>query len=896
MNVPNARQQAVIDDLDNNIILFASAGTGKTFTVANRICNAIARGKATADEILCLTFTVKACDEIKEDISRYVGVKGKDVCVQTIHGFCFQLIREEDKRTNGRGSFAAVCDEVDEEEVLKNILSSRYYTWEHDKRGNAGEFSEGEFLQKYFRIFGKRGALMGAVSAIKHARAEGDFYSGNEADDNLRALRFLKERKPKTYKSLVEYYEPYGGQVCDEAFEDALLSHAGRWVEEYDETLRRSNLLDFDDLIFLAEKYLRQEEIGTRWAKRYKYIIVDEMQDTSVCEYAVLRRIFANNNVMLCGDYFQTIYEWRGSQPDKVLSAFTKEFNAKRYMFSENYRSTKTLAAATFGYLQNTYAGLIGKCCPEEIEIKSDDEGEKILCVGLDNFTQEAAAIFDYVKRNPPKHGGELCIMARSNKYIANLIKAFSYLNSGLPQEERLAFFTAEENARFYKKTVVKDVLSVLKLALNPSDSVSMERLTEKYVSRVGVKTIDTLHGFLSLGVTVPSFIDPELHKNGDTYASLCQALEEGNVVVYDTETTGLDLNTDEAVQLSAIRINAEGDILATFDCMIVPTVPIGKGALETHGFSLEYIKAAGGVEAKDAYAEFSAFVKGAVLVGHNSARFDSPLVKRQLRDNGLPPLDILAEYDTLVMAKQFHAQLPDYKLSTLCFYYDIVNEAAHNALGDITATAKVLCEMVKRKVLPTAEERRGIFAAHKDKFEKFYAFMEEVRQRIRKGELSDLISFIVGRMMMRKKYPLETDMQAMDRLSALFADSQPKDAEAFLREYLLSASLVGSRMDTAITSGLAVSVITVHQSKGCEFDTVILAGADEEHFPISLAKGTPDEEGERKIFYVAITRAKKRLILTRALGQGKRALKPTPYFYKIPERYVKTRSWENGE
>ena len=122
MRVPNEEQAKVIENLDDNIILFASAGTGKTFTVANRVANIIQSGRAKPQEILCLTFTIKACGEMKEDISRYIGASAKSVVVKTIHGFCYRLLAEEYKRNGERYNDLQVCDEVDEEEDRKSVV------------------------------------------------------------------------------------------------------------------------------------------------------------------------------------------------------------------------------------------------------------------------------------------------------------------------------------------------------------------------------------------------------------------------------------------------------------------------------------------------------------------------------------------------------------------------------------------------------------------------------------------------------------------------------------------------------------------------------------------------------------------------------------------------------
>lgn len=961
--IPNAQQQSVIDDLENNIILFASAGTGKTFTVAGRVANIIANEKAAAEEILCLTFTIKASKEMQEDIFTFVGEKAKGVSVNTIHGFCCKLLTEENKRTGENCADFSVCDEVDQEEILKSILSTRYTYWVLEEKLNALGLSmpslddceivqiegsdrlfyriqnklvdfDGEIyaiptdkqfvrpqlfcpvcgeihplngrlcancgneftfsLAKHtFEVFGRRGGLRALVSEIKHCRESQAFYTGNEIEDNQRAFDYVKENKKEVYEGLVSYYARYQGFTCDEEFEGATARFAGRLTAEYDEHLRLSNLLDFDDLIIQANRCLTDEQRLAYWSQKYKYIIVDEMQDTSLLEYSVFKKLFASNRVMLCGDFFQTIYGWRGSDPSVILEDYISVYSAKIYMFSENYRSTKTLASATFGYLQNTYPQLIGRYCPQSLSINSLAEGDKITCYAFSSREEEAWGIYKYLQRNNVKDASKICIMARSNKYIAELFNYFERFNMEKKEEDRLAFFTVEENFNFFKKPVVKDLLAVLKLLINPFDRVSMERLASKYVKGVGIKSIEKLRNYNDVGVSILSFLASQTYLFDDPYHRLIEAGQTNNIVVYDTETTGLDLSKDQILQISAIKIDGEGNILDTLDIMVEPTVEISVAAFETHGFNLEYIRKCGGLTAIEALRRFSAFVDGCVLVGHNNLAYDKPLIERQLKENGLPALHILAEYDTLAIAKQFYPQFPNYKLSTLCENFAIVNECAHNALGDITATGKCLAIMLNQRIIPTQTERKALLIKHRSKFEKIYAFFEEIRSYFEKGE--EFVSYIAERLGLAKRYPASGDRAAIrDVIESL----RPKEEnlKEFLKEFLRDAALSGSQMDVFIEKTNKIPIITVHQAKGCEFDTVILAGADDNHFPSYAAKQSGGEEEEKKVFYVAITRAKERLILTRAQYSGKYQMQETPYFWMLPSEYVKTnRAWKNS-
>ena len=891
--IPNAEQQRVIEQLDDNLIVFASAGTGKTFTVAKRVAHLLQAERAKPQQVLCMTFTTKACEEMREDLSHYVGERVDGVEIRTIHGFCYQLLREENRRRGERYSEPIVCDEVDCEELLQSILSSQYNVWENGRIAELDVENEG-LEDKQFEIFSKKGGLRNFVSALKHIREEQGIYSENEAEDYQSAFRFLQTQRPQQCEDLTALSAKRWGQVCDHEFLSAMEKYAGRLVFTYHDHLRQSNRVDYDDLILLALRALKDVETRARWAARYRYITVDEMQDTSLLEYEVLTKLFGENNVMMCGDFFQSIYGWRGSKPEFVLSDFIKRYHAKVYMLSQNYRSTQTLTAASFAYLRATYPDLVGRYCPDSVQIHSPDEGEKILCMGFDNRREEGSQIYRYIRKSMAHGAGSLCVIARSNFYLSALSRVFEECNQAYPEEERLHFFTAEEDLQFYKKTAVKDVLAVLKLLLNKTDRVSMERVTEKYVRLVGAKTVEWLRLQNRVGASIVSYLDKQTYEHEDPYHVLIECFYQGEIVVYDTETTGLDLGKDEMVQLAAIRLNAQGQVTGTFEKMIIPTVPIGEGAQRTHGFDLEYIQAHGGVTAKEALKEFSDFVKGTTLVGHNSFRFDAPLIARQLKDNGLPPLEIRAEYDTLTIAKQFHGDLPNFRLSTLCEKYGIVNEAAHNAYGDIVATGKVLHRMFTEDILPTAMERKTVCAKHKEKFFKLYAFLSDLTERMQSEPPLAILTAILDTMGMESKCKTDAERRALSDLRAHFRAAQGQDTEAFLREFVSNADLSGGRADLLLAKENRIPLLTVHHAKGCEFDTVIVAGADNRNFPNFYTKG--GDEGEEKVFYVAITRAKKKLILTHAVWNGHERVFPSPYVEKIPDAFLwKNERWDGG-
>ena len=941
-------QQRVVDEVKNNLILFASAGTGKTFTVANRIAKILSDNLTTPEKVLCLTFTVKASRELIEDILS-IASNASEVEVKTIHGFCYKLIVEEGKRLNSVYVTPNVCDDVDEDYILKSILTSNLPFWRLEdstiyknhkisldvlsklpvvKYGEDLFYVYNDYIiSKDFAVYklpkalpsqeiidvcpncgvktivkdGKcaycgaiievsplkkesfeslstiKPVLRNIVTVVKHMRDELGFYSGNDVLDYQKAFDYILKHDPKKHQQFFTYYK-YQSLCFDAKLADALSKYLGRLVYEYDLYLKRSNLLDFDDIILTAKKLLSTDKTALFWQNKYDYIIVDEMQDTSVLEYAVLKRIFGKNNIMFCGDYFQTIYGWRGSNPMQVLTDFERDFAPKKFYFTQNFRSTKTLTNASFSYLKNAFPDMVKKVLPDKINVQSVINGDNITYTHYKTRLDEARGVFNYLSNFKDKSCAIIC---RSNKYGNNLASDLDLINKKLPLDKQLRFFTYEQNQRFFKNPIVKDVFAVLKLLINDNDVLSMERLSEKYVPSIGVKSLEKLRFYNSLGVSVASFIDDELYLNGDTYYSLIEGFKSDNIVVFDTETTGLDLSKDQIIQLSAIKINRNGVILDTLDLFIEPTVPISKESIDTHGFDLTYIKAHGGVDAKTALTRFSKFVSGSVLVGHNSFNFDLPLINRQLYDNGLTPLNYKSAYDTLIIAKQFLPTLLNYKLSTLCDNFGITNTDAHNALGDITATAKCLIRLINDYIIPTTADRVEVLSKYKDKFSGFYKLYSSMRVLLEDNvPIKNIINFACDNLSIALKNGTTSVQKYIDDISEILSLYVSADNKVNLRNFLNDATLSGNRFDFTFNTLKKIPIITTHQAKGCEYDVVVLVGVDSNNFPSMLAEKEELEE-EKRVFYVAITRAKESLFMTYHTSQE------SPFIKYIPNDFL---------
>lgn len=960
MSTPNTEQLAVIDNLKDNIILFAGAGTGKTFTVANKVSKILKESIARPDEILCLTFTIKACGEIAEDIERFAGCGG--VTVKTIHGFCLSLITEEAIRSGSLYSRPAVIDEVDGEEILQKLVpevltSKKFLRFINDNslsgvlcdlantdvtyiypegffsrvekdgktifinsEGKILTESEGERLSAAtppYRIVcpdcGKRQKeksnfcehcgfdfrtyvkpvnyalkrFRNLVSEVKRHREIYGLYSGDEERDFCATIERLKTDKLDKYEALLSCRKN-GGYGVDEQFSQDFSLYGGAAVSQYNKQLVSADKLDFDDLIIGAKRLLKDKEVLNRWKNKYKFIIVDEMQDTSDLEYSVLKNLFGGR-VMLCGDISQTIYGWRGSEPFKILGDFKSNFNARTYMLSENYRSTKTLANAAFGYISQSLPQLVGECFSPEIRVFNGNEGDPIRVVECSTERDEAAFIYKYLKKHAEVVASGVCIMSRANRYIAKLCEKLRSFGRSYPPDERLRFFTVDEDQRFYKKPIIKDLLSILSLATDCCDIASAERVCERHVKGVGVGTLSALRRAGRYGLSVSSFLEEDYYNKEDTFDILIEAGAKGNIVVYDTETTGLDVGSDEIVQIAAVRADADGKILEEFNCFVLPEKEISEGALKTHGFSLEYLKGHGAVSAREALIKFSRFASGAALIGHNSAAFDRAVLERQLAEEGLPSIAASAEYDTLALAKMFCHGLKNYKLETLCEKFGIVNERAHDAFADVNATCAVLSRLLKDYIVPTRADRIKLKQKYRAKFIGFYKDYISIKSILESDGALTATDFAIRNFNLFDFYRGATEREAVEDFKEILS-SYTKQCGVItgIRSLKNDAALSGSQMDILIKKLDKIPIITVHQSKGCEFNTVIIAGADDFNFPSYAAVKNGNDDEEMRVFYVAISRAKEKLILTYALNTDNRESECSRYVKLIPQEYVK--------
>jgi DNA helicase-2/ATP-dependent DNA helicase PcrA len=397
----NKKQQAAVEHINGPSVILAGAGSGKTRVLIHKVMNFIEKG-VKPKEIVMITFTNKAAQEMKERIKAATDIQTVLGYVGTFHSFCCQILRREAHNLGIEHSFS-IYDDNDQAEVIKHILK---------------KIDNKRLTPSYVQY---------RISAAKNQLIPPSEY-----------LNFFSEY---TAASVAEVYT------------------------EYQKELKKNQAFDFDDLIMqvvlLFNKY---PEILVKYQEKYKYLLVDEFQDTNFAQYTLTKQLAAKyNNVTVVGDFSQSIYSWRGADI-RNLEKFKEDFpDAKEFQLEENYRSTQRILDFAYDVIEKNQTH------PVLHLFTSNAEGEEIIENQAENEQDEAIYIASEI-RNLARNGSymDCAVLYRTNAQSRVIEEAF--LHFGIP-------YTLIGGTRFYERKEVKDILSYLRLFANPQDEVAKERI-----------------------------------------------------------------------------------------------------------------------------------------------------------------------------------------------------------------------------------------------------------------------------------------------------------------------------------------------------------------------------------------------------------------------------------
>lgn len=621
------------------------------------------------------------------------------------------------------------------------------------------------------------------------------------------------------------------------------------WGPDYVAALAERGAVDFAGLVLLARAVLGCEPASrARWETRFDAVYVDEVQDTHLSEYEVVHALarLARSRAFV-GDLDQSIYGWRGSRPERLVPRLEADLGpVRRFPLDENFRATRALLR-----FADRVASRFETRATNVRPHASLPEGEDPACAAFADEDAEHDAIARgcaaAIARGVPAE--RIAVLTRTNALVGSIVGPLA--RHGVPH-------ITVERFRFFRRAEIKDALALLTLAVDPRAEGAARRVAHRLVPGVGSATLGSIVTDGSrAGLRVSDLLDPVAVRRGDPLWGL--TLRE--FVVLDTETTGLDVATDEVVEIAAVRVR-DGREVDRFAALLRPTRPVG-GSVKVHGLTDERL-AAEGIPAAVAFARLGVFVGDTPVAGHNLG-FDLAMLKQ----NALLPC-----FDTLAVARRLLAA-PSYRLADLATALGLAATPSHRALDDVRATVALAGALAERAA-DGAATRVALMHRHAGAFEP----LREAVARWRALEVTpgELLRTVIAEFKLREHQ--EPDRlrhldELIERVERLAEPGRrgPRAAQAVLER----VSLV--REVDLLDEERGVRVITVHQAKGMEFDEVFVPGLVEGGFPSFMATREGNVEEERRLFYVAITRARRRLHLSWARRNGKGwATRPSPF------------------
>ncbi|MBI3671465.1 UvrD-helicase domain-containing protein, partial [Candidatus Azambacteria bacterium] len=420
LNSLNQPQKEAVLSTEGPLLVVAGAGSGKTKVLTSRIAYLISEKGVKPENILAVTFTNKAANEMKERVFKLVGSGLNGFNIGTFHSICVRMLREHAELAGYKKNFI-IFDDDDQKSLIKTILK--------ELNIDAEKF--------------KPSVLQGRISTLKNSLKTSE--------------EFEKEASDYFQKTLLSVYE------------------------KYQKGLREQNAVDFDDIIMLVVRLLKNhKEILEKYQEKYKYILVDEYQDTNSAQYNLIKMLAAKHkNICVVGDSDQSIYSWRDADYTNILN-FEKDYpNAQVVVLEENYRSTQNILNAANDIIKKN------KTRKEKSLFTKNEKGAKINVILASSEKKEAEFIAKTVKETAKKENRKLSdfvVLYRTNAQSRAVEEEF--MKANLPYKIIGGF-------KFYQRKEVKDIIGYLRYIYNESDIASFKRIVNTPARGIGKKALE---------------------------------------------------------------------------------------------------------------------------------------------------------------------------------------------------------------------------------------------------------------------------------------------------------------------------------------------------------------------------------------------------------------------
>lgn len=419
----NEPQREAVLATDGPVLVLAGAGTGKTRVLTTRLGHLMATGKAAPWNILAVTFTNKAAKEMQNRVAAVIGRPVEGMWIGTFHSICVRILRRHAELVGLKSNFT-ILDTDDQIRLLKQLIQASNID---DKRWPAR-------------------ALAGLIDRWKNKALTPDKVPGGESH----------------------------------AFANGL---GGELYTQYQARLKQLNACDFGDLLMhVISLFQNNPDILKKYHHDFRYILVDEYQDTNVAQYLWLRLLAqASHNICCVGDDDQSIYGWRGAEVGNILR-FSDDFpGAKTVRLEQNYRSTGHILAAASALI-TANEGRLGKTLWTE-----SGDGEKLTVKGVWDAPEEARCVGDDIENLQRKDAGlsEIAVLVRAGFQTREFEERMVTL--GLP-------YRVVGGPRFYERAEIRDAMAYLRVVAQPDDDLAFERIINVPKRGLGTTTVQKIH------------------------------------------------------------------------------------------------------------------------------------------------------------------------------------------------------------------------------------------------------------------------------------------------------------------------------------------------------------------------------------------------------------------
>lgn len=845
-------------------LVLASPGCGKTHILAERIRYARERG-VKYEDMLCLTFTNRAAREMTNRIQKVVGGDFSELMVGNVHRFCSKFLFEQ-------GRIPADSAIIDDEEAVSIIADYR----NEDEEGVTRDFNRYKGYQTiiFFQHF---------IYQLEHQHPW-KYYLHPESftDDDREAVKHIcasqkieydEQAVVNIYHHAQEYMDEANAPGFDGKTADRIrvllwkMYYAGCYARYKEE----NHLFDFEDLLLYTYDIYRSDPT----CKRYPWIQVDEVQDLNGMQLAIIDLLTAEDNpmVMYLGDEQQAIFSFMGAKVE-TLTLLKMRCKGNIHHLQRNHRSPKYLLDVF-----NDYA---------EKQLKIDRE----LLPLSDNDTKATLGDLRIIHSSTIEAEHKDITTEALSLYEQNKEERTAVIVSANSDADRISEAMTEAGLTHFKVSGrdlfdtpgVKLLLAHLSVLSNEHNSIAWTRIMKGVRAFPSHALARRFNWKLKQLALSPS--DFLLYPESCYTAEFLRAYDEEEIVIFDTETTGLDVFNDDIIEIAAIRIKGGEVVGEPLDLYIETDKPILPmlGDKENPMYAIYHEKMSTGElrSPSDALQRFLAYVGTSPILGHN-ANYDYNILDNNLQrycKDTMQAHDIRC-FDSLKLIRLLAPSLHSYKLESLLETFHLAGVNSHQAIDDVKATVSLvrLCAEKARE----KQAQQAAFICHP----KVKPFANVLRSNY--GECY--------REAVNRLYKLSTDHEPalVSELSAAYnafrSDGLINDIPRL--DYILRYLRIDMLTDETVANALApqlsqyvmdintlkeadfcnsksilerIYVTTVHKAKGLEFDNVIIFDAADGRYPNAYNKTKQQDEEDARKFYVAMSRAKRRLFIAYSL------------------------------